>query len=617
MDKIRALKEKLMGFRDFIFIKPMDNKVFNILFVYAIFLILVELMSYQNDRLFVLIASRTWLLTGIIISVVILFKGMRRFYLDIVEKRFIFLIGSAVTVLLLLRPFIITEGSVIGQDATQQMAAGLKDFSSDDWNYTGKAFLGYPARQYLIAALPATILGRTQFALRLGFALPFWTGLLLFGNSIRDYLNIKRGDRKRELLVVAAVTTFFAFPYITEYYIYFEHTLFPVCFFLQLIGWFLYFIKKPTLFNSLALIWSGSMLIYCYTTALAAVALAIFIISSIVFISILTKSGKFSANSEDRNGVSPNRYFEPAALMALLVIVSQLVFSFLFGRGDRVTDLSANTIDNIILSAKTGLQIGLTNEYAIYTHYTLILWIYFALSLLFVLGKLHFVISIWTLGVFMLSQVLKGYAVYLPQISYSRTLVTVPVLITAWFLILSDLLSGKNILVGLPLDKFKKRVNNLHKKDIIITILLVFIVIANCSIGYINISKPLVQGDAAKYFAPGHLTKMHHMVKDLSYNVNKAGFSDKDDFDFILYTDDIWLKNPKDYLGYFYPNANNYVLGSGEELPENIDMAGSVIIYIINATPPESVLMKFDDIETAYINDKDNRPVLLKRIIKK
>lgn len=617
MDKIRALKEKLIEIRDFIFIKPMDNKIFNILFVYAIFLILIELMSYQNVRLLVLIASRTWLFTGIIISVVIIFRGIKRFYMDVVEKRFIFSIGSALIVLLLLMPFVITEGSVIGQDATQQMAAGLRAFSSDDWNYTGKAFLGYPARQYLIAALPATILGRTQFALRLGFALPFWTGLLLFGNSIRDYLNIKRGDRKKELLVVTAVTTFFAFPYITEYYIYFEHTLFPVCFLLQLIGWFFYFVKKPTLFNSLALIWSGSMLIYCYTTALAAVALAIFIISSIVFISILIKSGKLSSKNEDRNDVSANRYFESAAMTVLLVVVSHLVFSFLFGRGDRVTDLSVSNIESLIQSAKTGLQIGLTNEYAIYTHYTLILWIYFALSLLFVLGKLHFVISIWTLGVFVLSQVLKGYAVYLPQISYSRTLVTVPVLITAWFMILSDILSGKNVLTGLVPNKSKSFVKNLYKKDYIITILLAFIIIANVSIGYINISKPLVQGDAAKYFAPGHLTKMHHMIKDLSFSADKAGFSDEDEFDFILYTDDIWLKNPKDYLGYFYPNANNYVLASGQELPENIDMEDPLIIYIINATPPESVLLKFDDIETAHINDNDNRAVLLKRIIKK
>ncbi len=40
-------------------------------------------------------------------------------------------------------------------------AAGLRSFEAPDWNYTGKAFLGYPNRQYLVAALPTLVLGRT------------------------------------------------------------------------------------------------------------------------------------------------------------------------------------------------------------------------------------------------------------------------------------------------------------------------------------------------------------------------------------------------------------------------------------------------------------------------
>ncbi len=33
---------------------------------------------------------------------------------------------------------------MLGQDATQQMAAGLAAYGKSDMNYTGQAFLGYP-----------------------------------------------------------------------------------------------------------------------------------------------------------------------------------------------------------------------------------------------------------------------------------------------------------------------------------------------------------------------------------------------------------------------------------------------------------------------------------------
>ncbi len=57
----------------------------------------------------------------------------------------------AVPVRPLLWPLLDSSRGVIGQDATQQMAAGLAAYGQPDWNFTGRAFLGYPSRQYLLA----------------------------------------------------------------------------------------------------------------------------------------------------------------------------------------------------------------------------------------------------------------------------------------------------------------------------------------------------------------------------------------------------------------------------------------------------------------------------------
>jgi hypothetical protein len=71
-------------------------------------------------------------------------------------------------------------------EATQEIAAGIEGAQEASWNYTGIGHLGYPNRQYLIAALPSLALGRGLPALRLGFALPFLFGAFLFWAGTRE-----------------------------------------------------------------------------------------------------------------------------------------------------------------------------------------------------------------------------------------------------------------------------------------------------------------------------------------------------------------------------------------------------------------------------------------------
>lgn len=237
----------------------------------AILLIFCELMTYLRISVFSWLTPRLWLVSAFVIACIIIYRGICRLIIDIKYKNMLPLFVAFAGVLLLLWPIIDNSCSVLGQDATQQMAAGLAAYCKSDMNYTGQAFLGYPARQYLLSAWPALILGRTYLALKIGFAWPFWLGLIIFADGLRKWTEHKK-LAKGEYLVMFCLTAVMAFPYVTEYYLYFEHTLYPLCFTLQLIGWLFHFYSKPTLFSAFAIVWTGIMLIYCYTTALAVVS---------------------------------------------------------------------------------------------------------------------------------------------------------------------------------------------------------------------------------------------------------------------------------------------------------------------------------------------------------
>lgn len=69
----------------------------------------------------------------------------------------------------------------------------------------------------------------------------------LIADGLRKWTEHKK-LAKGESLVMFCLTAVMAFPYVTEYYLYFEHTLYPLCFTLQLIGWLFHFYSKPTFF---------------------------------------------------------------------------------------------------------------------------------------------------------------------------------------------------------------------------------------------------------------------------------------------------------------------------------------------------------------------------------
>jgi hypothetical protein len=571
----------------FVFIKMINESTFYILAGLVGASLLFEWLAYQAGGFLGIMTSRIWLAFHMALVLGILGKAIGQLIDDVKKKYFGLILASLLIVILLGWPFLDPSIGVIGQDATQQLAAGLSSFSTPDWNYTGQAFLGYPNRQYLLAAIPALMLGRTEFALQAGFAWPFWSGLLLFFVSLRSWAKTSN-FRHARWLTLASVSTLFVFPYVTEYYLYFEHTLFPLCFLLQAIGWLLFFLVKPTLFHGIALAGSASLLVFSYTTGLAAVAL--------LFVFLFFFAWRLRVKRDCEDTMNPmslifrHTIFGPLSLWLMAVaLLFTAVLSFMFGRSASST-LRSQDMGELLRAVGKGLSIGFLNQPAAYAGYlVIVLWLYIVAALLFRLGLLHALIASWTLGVIVLSQVLKGYAVYPPAVSFSRTLVTVPVLVTAWFLLFCrwgkrlDTHPGKSSPVVRGLYRFRVPSKQL------VSAILVLVILVNTGFGFFNMTRPRVQGDAAKYFDPNHLLPMRLWVSDLNETLDRASWDADTSFCLVIKTDVVWLKNPKDYTQYFFPNADVYVQNLNTDDPDTMDPTQKSLVYTVEIIPGTGV----------------------------
>jgi hypothetical protein len=546
------------------FTQNIGKKQFRILVICSALSVLLEFGAFAFKGVFSIAASRLWMLGWGICAAGILYRFIRLVAEDLKAKHYlslVFLTGIFAMLILAAGNF---NRIVIGQDATQQLAAGTLSFSAPDWNYTGKAFLDYPNRQYVLAAIPTLVLGRSIPALQIGFAYPFFLGLLMLYTGFREW---QKREGLPEIFAMVGLSALFVFPYVTEYYIYFEHTLYPACFTMQCIGWLLLFLKKPSLYHAFAIMWTCAMMANCYTPAIASVALFVCVIFLLGFFTLSQKSSLPYPRLEGR--LSFLTCLNMSAVISLFA-----AFTFLFGRGDRVTEMRTENFSESLAATKEGYSIFFLNSPAVFSNYLLIfIVIYLVMSLLYRFGLIHLVISVWVLGIVGMSQFLKGYAVYEPSISMSRTLITVPVLVTALFLTGMEAVKRYRI-------KIKP-------------VFLGLLVCINLGYGIYNVFTPVVQGDAEKYFNADTLQPMKHLIRNMVSTVKEAELKGQDDLTLILYTNNIWLKNLTDYTAYFLPDTIVYVLSEGEPLPSETE---NMVIYCDeNITIPTGSYLLFGE----------------------
>ncbi|NCU25151.1 hypothetical protein EOM86_00325 [Candidatus Nomurabacteria bacterium] len=243
-------------------------------------LALLEVLAYQRGGGFEISAALLWMFTGVLAYLFIVYIFLEDVVRDIKDRTYFGPMFMAAIIVILVSVYGNMIYSDINPDAVQQTTAGLKAWGEKGFRYTGSAFLGYPARQYLLSALPSLVAGRSFGALHAGFGLPVIFGMAAFYAGMKAF--IRRRNHVPGHWAVIAVAGVTASPFFVEYYLNFEQAIFPVAFTLQATGLILmlfYGDEKPPLIKTsayISLFWTGCMLGTSYTPGLAGLGLLMF-----------------------------------------------------------------------------------------------------------------------------------------------------------------------------------------------------------------------------------------------------------------------------------------------------------------------------------------------------
>lgn len=498
----------------------------------AVFLLVtavLEVLAYAFGGVLSAIASRIWLTEGILLLCVFLFNAVKQVISDIKAKKFMVLICFAA----LLAIFISCIGNLavsdINPDSCVQASAGLDSFALPDWGYTGKGFLGYPNRQYLIAAIPSVLFGRSVFCLHLGFAFPFLIGLASIYIELRKW--VTEHFKCDELLALIPVGSFLVFPFITEYYRNFEQAFIPVAFTLIAASVFMRLVRKPDILTVLALAWTGSFLADSYTPGLASWALTVFFLVLYIF-------GYWKKAS----GITPEIKFKKSMLFleisAVVNVITFFVATVVFGRGDRITTIGEDaSIKNVLISSVDAFIHERNVRFLGFFAGAFVIYLLFSF-----LGQLKIydvILSGWMLGVVFISSYLKGVTTYGKEHLAQRFMIIVPVFIIAGFIVVMRLIQKHNI-------RMRKRT---------VAILFVFTLICGfynlCQVNY-----------SFRYI--GNIVSIRYLIPEIRKTIEKEGLSINDSFNVVVYTDNGLQTNMGDYAKYFYPNAECITYGTAD-----------------------------------------------------
>ena len=490
---------------------------------------LLEFAAFKLEKGWSVTAAWLWLFTGLAVLGFFVFESLYMLAGDIKEKRFtlVFLFAALNALLLFFIGNI--SFSDVNADACQQLAAGLDSFKKADLNYTGKAFLGYPNRQYVLAALPALLFGRKIWTLQAGFGLLFIIAVNLLVNELRRYL---REKELREEYAYVAGFAFPVFPFITEYYMNFEQAFTPVALSAVLCALYLRLCRKPDVFTFVALSWTGCFLSGSYTPALALLGLfALFLILRIIYYLL--------------NG-TPFLSELPLLCTGLIINAGCFFIAGFKSRADRVGETREK--GKILKTAFDAWKdfFGDKNV-AFFGVFGAVVIIYMLLSLLLRLKIYDFAVSVWVLGVVFASEYMKGYTSYDKAWMLQRNMIVIPVLITSVFTAFVRFLKKHGIEI---------------KQFVLWTVIAAFLFI-----GIGNFMKPHRSFAYFKYVQP-----MKYLISDIYDSLEEYGLKETDSFAVVMYTDNSLQSNLRDYASFFFPNAKIYS-ESGNAFDENIQVS--------------------------------------------
>ncbi len=495
------------------------NAAFFLLSVYLLFISILELLACTKQGIYSVIASRVWLGTGLLLLAVLLAALICRAVSDFrgahTGEMLCFLLFSG----MLLACLANLQVSDINPDSASQLAAGLEALQEADWNYTGNAFLGYPCRQYVLAALPTLLFGRSIFSMHLGFAFPFLAGMTLLFLELRAWM---RETGLKEAYALLPVGAFVVIPFITEYYRNFEQAFTPVALTTLCAALYLRLLRRQDALSAFALSWTGCMLADSYTPALASLGLLC------VFI-LLNVTGYWQRNNGAYAAILSRRKLP--SITGILLTANLCTFfaaTLLVERGDRITQLRDEQELKQILRAWTDF---FSEKHArFFGLFAGAVILYLVLSLTLRLRLYNLMISGWTLAVIVLSNRLKGYTSYEESWILERNMIIVPVLITAIFFAMTGFLA-----------RYKA---DIRSSSVYIMFLLTL------GIGIFNFHQV---HHSFIYFA--YVQPMKFLIRDIGEQLTALGEDTTGEYSLTVFTDNIAQTNIQDYARYFFPDA--------------------------------------------------------------
>lgn len=138
-------------------------------------------------------------------------------------------------------------------------------------------FLGYPARQYLLAAVPTYLFGKGLFTLRMGFGSLYIVGYLAFLRGTLGFLESRNSPRP--MLIASLAGTFVSmasYPFL--YARLFEQTLVPIALAYLFLAGLLVLLARPGPLPALWVAWALGLMPYSYTPSYGIWAMAMVIL---------------------------------------------------------------------------------------------------------------------------------------------------------------------------------------------------------------------------------------------------------------------------------------------------------------------------------------------------
>ena len=264
--------------------------------------------------------------------------------------------------------------SDLSYEALIQLASGLNLWKLPDLGITGKSFLGYPNKQYLLVSIPSLLFGRTIFNAQFGYALFFVIGLLVSYIALVRYTSSSRTG-------LIYVLWCLSFKYYSEYYLYFEQSLLPIALMFFGLGFYLNWLrsnKKRWLYLLYLLL---DLMVFSYTPSLASVVLFVGFL-------ILVKPSK-------------------SCIFVSFCACVSLILYVLTSKGSDSLNISSNIVDESIRYFES-----ITSNTEFFGIMYSVIVIYLILGICNKLGFMNYLVSYWCIAVIIASNLLKGYTHY-------------------------------------------------------------------------------------------------------------------------------------------------------------------------------------------------------------